>query len=545
MKTIDLNTLVQYYEEGRISKKEFVHFHSLLTQQQQRPRPVKSKPQRRAAPQPQLPGNESTGFLHFLKMHHKSAITLLGTIGIFATLTIDYMNKRSASPQAPKTAIIKQTPTQATPNKVPSADLKVIANQLKKTPIWDSEMVNNFTSQWIRLPGDQKRELKQSPWFKSFARSLKRQVKFELARRTDNDDDIVAIYRERALVQLAKTLNISVQTNPSTSENRKVTKSKPQTKQKTTVKKTSSPILAKAKPKQSTKPTVKPQTNIKSKSSRKKALKSKSTLISGRDIVNVIDQYVSAFEEGNNKQLVALFADDTHLQRPLTLSGIRSQYSDLFRSTNERWVEFRSLSWEKSSNKTIGKGKFRTSLRLANSGTYKTTTTNVMIAMQKIDDVVRITDFGLNDNSIFEYGIAAEEIKLTSKPKRSKSAPKYPTRGELQDIVTQYVDSYQAGDIRRIMKLFATASWTKDQAGLAELRNDYTDLFDSTSDRQIFINNIDWKLKNNKAMGTGDLVINLQSTLDEDISTKKGKVRIIVEKSGKKPQITHLFHIVN
>jgi hypothetical protein len=97
------------------------------------------------------------------------------------------------------------------------------------------------------------------------------------------------------------------------------------------------------------------------------------------------------------------------------------------------------------------------------------------------------------------------------------------------------------------MKLFASATWTSGENGLRELRNNYQDLFRSTSDRQIFINKMDWKFKNNRAMGTGDIVINLLSTPDsaEALVKKQGKVRMIVEKTDEKVRISHLFNIVN
>ena len=95
------------------------------------------------------------------------------------------------------------------------------------------------------------------------------------------------------------------------------------------------------------------------------------------------------------------------------------------------------------------------------------------------------------------------------------------------------------------MDLFASSTWTTDPSGLEELRRDYADLFESTSDRQVFISNIDWSFKNNKAMGTGDLVINLLSKQDHKITKKKGKVRLIVEKNRRKARISHLFQIVN
>ena len=207
-------------------------------------------------------------------------------------------------------------------------------------------------------------------------------------------------------------------------------------------------------------------------------------------------------------------------------------------------MEFRGLRWENTAQELRGKGKLRTSLRLLPDGEYQTVTTDVMLAMSKIDNVARITDFRLSDESIFALAHSLEQNKA-AKTLFAKDKPKHPTQSELQDIVTQYVDSYQAGDLSRMMELFSSSTWTADPAGLEELRRDYSDLFQSTSDRQVFISNVDWSYKDNKAMGTGDLVINLLSGQDHKITKKKGKLRLIVEKSEQKARISHLFQIVN
>jgi hypothetical protein len=216
----------------------------------------------------------------------------------------------------------------------------------------------------------------------------------------------------------------------------------------------------------------------------------------------------------------------------------------LFKHTGERWVEFRGLTWDKGTRESRGEGQFRTSLRVLPDGDYKTVTTKVRIAMRKIDNVTRITDFEINDTGIFALSKSAKGNK-SREDFVARGKPKYPTQGELQDVVTQYVDSYQSGDIAGLMELFASSTWTANPSGLEELRHDYLELFNTTTDRQVFISNIDWKFKGNKAMGTGDLVINLLSNEDHKITKKKGKVRLIVEKNLQKARISHLFQIVN
>jgi hypothetical protein len=563
MPNIDLETLLKHYTEGRISKKEFVYLHSLISQSKQS---VQRKPPARRilGQQPQVapPVNPNppaiatnelapkhTGTVHFFKSRYKSVMAFLGSLWIFATLAVNYFNglslpflADSASPSGPQSAIVHQTaPTSHNkPTQLVKKDVKLLAEALMREPIWETHFVNRFTTQWITLSAQQKDKVKNTPWFDRFTDVFKKQIKFELARQSDGGNTAEIENRHRALVQLAISLNIVRKPPTSLAD----------------LDKRLSPAEAKrskTKPKhsrQAKKSTVSKKRNTKSVPDRasKTIIKAASAVnrgeISGRDIVEVIDQYIAAFEKGSSQQMLALFADDNMLKRPQTLKSVRTQYSDLFKHSEERWVEFRGLTWDKQGRQTRGKGKLRTSLRVLPGGDYKTVTTEVMIAMRKVNNVTRITDFELEDNSIFALAHSLEQNSAV-KNLSAKDRPKYPTQGELQDIVTQYVDSYQAGDISRIMELFASSTWTADPSGLKELRSDYADLFQSTSDRQVFISNIDWSFKNNKAMGTGDLVINLLSKQENKITKQKGKVRLIVEKNRRKARISHLFQIVN
>jgi hypothetical protein len=576
MPNIDLETLLKHYTEGRISKKEFVHLHSLISQSKQ---PLQKKPPTRRilGRQPQVnppaktpvippaktPVNPTAiapnellpargGVVHFFKSRYKSVMAFMGSLWIFATLAVNYFNGLSlpfladpASHSGPQTAIVHQSPV-SKPNKLsrPQAvvqkDVKILAESLMREPIWETHSVNEFTSQWIRLSAQQKDKVKNTPWFAQFADAYQKQITFELARQTEGGDSIEIENRHRALMQLAISLNV-VRNPPTSLADLAKSLSKLDVKRPKT-KLNHSPQVKKSAI--SKKRDAKTEAYSMPKKTAKTAPAANHGEISGRDIIEVIDQYTAAFEKGNSQQILTLFADDKMLERPLTLKTVRTQYTDLFKHSNERWVEFRGLSWDKQGRETRGKGKLRTSLRVSPGGEYKTVTTDVLIAMRKVDNVTRITDFKLDDNSIFALVHSLAQNNAV-KNLSTKDRPKYPTQGELQDIVTQYVDSYQTGDIGGMMDLFASSTWTAGPSGLEELRRDYVDLFESTSDRQVFISNIDWSFKNNKAMGTGDLVINLLSKQDHKITKKKGKVRLIVEKNRQKARISHLFQIVN
>ena len=87
----------------------------------------------------------------------------------------------------------------------------------------------------------------------------------------------------------------------------------------------------------------------------------------GGYIISLIDNIRKVFigkDDTVKSAVLALFADDKLLQRPLTLKTVRVQYSDLFKHSTERWVEFRGLNWDKHGKESRGKGTLRTSLRV-------------------------------------------------------------------------------------------------------------------------------------------------------------------------------------
>ncbi|WP_455204026.1 hypothetical protein [Kaarinaea lacus] len=555
MQEINIHTLVKLYDDGRITKKQFDHLHAQISQQQQQiqqQRRQQQRPQAKAryrTPPIVAPASKEIGTFAYMRSHLKSFVTLVGTISIFTTLAIDYYHDISSSRSAPQAALVKQEPLASNVATTADKEVNEIADILMRQSVWSSDSINDFTAQWIRLSVKEKATLKGSPWYQEFAIAVRKQVSFQQIRRKQYPDDVVIEYRLRALALLAETLNLEGQhitrvTSADSSINddkasKKRTKAKKTAsqKEKSSVAKRAT-VTKKRSPKSETKRTAKKKSSAKSK-------KSKGSSISGREMVAIVDQYVAAFEDGNTKQITALFADDAHLKKPLRLSDIRTQYKKLFRATDERWVDIRSLTWDTRSGESRGTGKLRTSLRLQGGGDYKTVATKVSITLRKIDNVTRIVDFDLQDTSVFALGDKVKAPSALAALRKSKPKPKYPTRGELQDIVTQYIDSYQSGDIRRMMELFSRGTWTTDLTGLKEMRNEYEALFQSTSDRQLFIDNMQWSFKNNKAMGTGDLVVTLISRQGTQITKQKGKVRMIVEKSKQKAQFSHLFHLVN
>ena len=162
------------------------------------------------------------------------------------------------------------------------------------------------------------------------------------------------------------------------------------------------------------------------------------------------------------------------------------------------------------------------------------------ITLHRENDRLYITNYHLKDKKV------VASVPNKRKPFRStlarKAKPKHPTQAELQDLVTQYISAYETGDVDNLMNLFANATWTSGRSGLVEMKQNYENLFSNTSGREVFIKNVQWRYKGDKALGTGDLVITMRR--DDKVQTQKGKIRLVAERSRNAVQITQMFHIL-
>jgi len=440
--SIDVETLLKHYTEGRITKQEFLQLHSLITQNEESipivtsryyPPPVASAEHRKPH-----------GMFHFVKTYLKTIVAFMGSLSILSTLAINYYHNYVANPAQHGPATVQGSQINDTGKPGNPKDINSIAQFLISDPIWDARTVNQFTTQWIALSNAHKEAARKARWFTQFTDTLKKQVKFELARSLDKGSSADTENRQRALMHLVVTLNI-----------------------------------------------IAPEKHPHS------LAELDSLLSSGPSVAT----NVSA-------------ANSRHAEAQKAASASATQASA------SQAAEFAALS---PVNRELGK---------------------------KVNEIIQDADTS-NDSRVTSLSSSSNTERTgvnrkaqSTRALKFKPAPKHPTPGELQDIVTQYVEGYQSGDVDRLMQLFAGSNWTKGSDGLSELRNDYSDLFKATSDRQVFITNMDWSFKGNKAMGTGDLVINLLSKSDHKITKKKGKVRMVVEKNDRS-LISNLFQIIN
>ena len=587
-KKIDLDTIAKEYAEGRISKEDFLYLHKMLTEAankkkqpaQQPPvltaaRPLKagSKQQRRPAQRQSAaqhqqqqrrsirPGAAQTtphsqhftappaqleitphksSIFGYVKRHHKEAVALLGTLGIFISMFYNKIEMPIGDGGNARVVVIQeqnlsQSKSQSQSPRLRTQDIKLIAQLMMEDNSWSKELIDDFVAQWNRLSDNEKKSIKKTDWYSLFSTLLSQQIKTSRVRAKTGD--VAAIYNQQALLGLADALVFGDDKQA-----------------KETLAKLASSDTKRNKPvKKSSKETVskKPESKTKNAQTAKKSEQSKNSdpaiakrhRISRKEIEDVVNRFTVAIEAGHTRDLGDLFADDDYSSSFASLDQIKKEYRKLFRTTKTRSVDVSSAFWEHDYDEARGTAKYTANVQMSGSNVRKTITAELNITLRRLLGKVYITNFELTDRDI-----VSDTPKSRGQASKSRTAakekPKHPTPAELQDLVTQYMTAYETGDTQELMHLFANATWTKDRTGLVELKQNYENLFSTTNGREIFVDNIKWTFKGKKALGTGELTLTHHAG-DDKVNSQKGKIRIVATKDGDKVRFSQMFHIVD
>ncbi|KPJ92539.1 MAG: hypothetical protein AMJ55_09620 [Gammaproteobacteria bacterium SG8_15] len=131
---------------------------------------------------------------------------------------------------------------------------------------------------------------------------------------------------------------------------------------------------------------------------------------------------------------------------------------------------------------------------------------------------------------------------VVSRSQRQSTETVVMTRGELDNVVNQFTNSYNEGDINRLMALFAENASTNDRQNKLGIKADYAELFNNTKTRKLMINDINWQLGKGKAEGAAEFVVTVQAKNGMEESSFHGHIKITAIKQSKGVYITRLLH---
>ncbi|MEJ2179578.1 MAG: hypothetical protein P8Y28_03875 [Gammaproteobacteria bacterium] len=118
------------------------------------------------------------------------------------------------------------------------------------------------------------------------------------------------------------------------------------------------------------------------------------------------------------------------------------------------------------------------------------------------------------------------------------------TKGELDNVISQFARSYNAGDINRLMALFTDNASTNDQKNKTGIKSDYATLFNNTQKRNLMIKNIKWDVSNEKAEGAAAFVVTVQPKNSVESNLYHGKIKITAVRKSDRVYISRLIHEV-
>ena len=121
---------------------------------------------------------------------------------------------------------------------------------------------------------------------------------------------------------------------------------------------------------------------------------------------------------------------------------------------------------------------------------------------------------------------------------RNSSNQKTPTVAELNDLTVQLSNYYETGNFEGFTSLFAGDLNSENEEALSQTKKQFKDWLAGTSDRQMFIKELNWSFNKNNAVGRGELSLTLISHQEPRIVTIKKRIELTVTKEDQKVYIS-------
>ena len=105
----------------------------------------------------------------------------------------------------------------------------------------------------------------------------------------------------------------------------------------------------------------------------------------------LIARFVTYYDDGDVERLMGLFSREAQTNETASLADIRKDYADLFRTTESRRINIKSLTWKTSGKLAVGSGMFEATIQPQNTKNFRTVKGKIRISATKSDQNVFIT----------------------------------------------------------------------------------------------------------------------------------------------------------
>lgn len=411
----------------------------------------------------------------------------------------------------------------------PIQKVKQLSDLILHDGDWNDLRLTSIMQYWDHMQPFEQDKLNKLTWFQHFKFSIDQQVK----QRTKSEKNKIESFHNTSLYKLAVLVNAINNQDP-----------KPGSKVKyqsviDAIKKDIANAELTAKHSQQN-----AESEEKLNSKLRKELASPDTEIKNvpvidADVKTLLDKYQKAYENGDLPVISELFG----LSRSTgTDHNLIANFENIFKNTSKRSLNFYDYSWKPTASGAVINSKYNATLEFANKKGTQNIVTNAKIIVNQKAGLLNIVSFELQNSKV---SVTTPKLALpdTQSSKSNRSNSEIPNAAQLQDLTTQLVSAYESGDIERFTALFSDDVKTNDRMNLSGVRQDYSQLFQTSNDRQMFIQNLSWVDVDNGAKGTGDLEVIVLSNNSENVYSMKGKIQIVAQLINGKTLITHLYHI--
>ena len=119
-----------------------------------------------------------------------------------------------------------------------------------------------------------------------------------------------------------------------------------------------------------------------------------------------------------------------------------------------------------------------------------------------------------------------------------------PTTRELRELMIQFTDGYERGDIEAFMQVFTDDLVSDEPGGKPGFKQAYSILFDTTTSRVMMIQNLQWSKKAKLTIGEAEYRIKTKESNQSAIYDSHGKFRFEVVKANSKAKIAGFYYVV-
>jgi putative secretion ATPase (PEP-CTERM system associated) len=111
------------------------------------------------------------------------------------------------------------------------------------------------------------------------------------------------------------------------------------------------------------------------------------------DVETVVEEFRAAYEAGNMRMFVPLFADDVRTNDRSGIEQVKEDYQALFSSTEFRRFELSNMKWTRKVGSASGKGQFKVSVVRSRNNAVKIYKGDIDIEMRSQQGGLKITNF--------------------------------------------------------------------------------------------------------------------------------------------------------